>query len=79
MDCSNLLLLTAPLDFANRDGVTFAKLDRRALFRRGEDSGALRQHAGRDDRLRGQALKPVENYIANYCKLWDNLDDPAGG
>ena len=23
-----------------------------------------------------KALKPVENYIANYCKLWDSLDDP---
>jgi len=23
-----------------------------------------------------KALKPVENYILNYCKLWDNLDDP---
>ena len=23
-----------------------------------------------------KALKPVENYIGNYCKLWDNLDDP---
>jgi polyhydroxyalkanoate synthase len=24
-----------------------------------------------------KALRPVENYIANYCKLWDNLDDPG--
>ena len=23
-----------------------------------------------------KALKPVENYIGNYCKLWDNLDNP---
>jgi polyhydroxyalkanoate synthase subunit PhaC len=23
-----------------------------------------------------KALKPVENYIGNYVKLWDNLDDP---
>jgi polyhydroxyalkanoate synthase len=23
-----------------------------------------------------KALKPIENYITNYCKLWDNLDNP---
>ena len=23
-----------------------------------------------------KALKPVENYVGNYVKLWDNLDDP---
>ncbi len=23
-----------------------------------------------------KALKPVENYIGNYLKLWDNLDNP---
>jgi polyhydroxyalkanoate synthase len=23
-----------------------------------------------------KALKPVENYVSNYLKLWDNLDDP---
>ena len=23
-----------------------------------------------------RALKPVENYVVNYCKLWDSLDDP---
>ena len=23
-----------------------------------------------------KALKPVENYVGNYFKLWDNLDDP---
>ncbi len=22
-----------------------------------------------------KALKPVENYITNYCKLWDSLED----
>jgi len=23
-----------------------------------------------------KVLKPIENYITNYCKLWDSLDDP---
>jgi len=23
-----------------------------------------------------KALRPVENYVGNYVKLWDNLDDP---
>jgi len=23
-----------------------------------------------------KALKPIENYVMNYLKLWDNLDKP---
>lgn len=72
----NLLLLTAPLDFSKREGLTFARwtderffdLDRVLAFygnMPGEliDSGA-------------KALKPVENYITNYVRLWENLDQP---
>lgn len=72
----NLLLLTAPLDFENRDGVTFSKwTDERyfdvekILARFGNMPGEMIDYGAR-------ALKPVENYVANYCKLWDNLDDP---
>lgn len=73
----NLLLLTAPLDFSNREGLTFARwTDERyfdvekVLARYGNMPGEMIDYGAR-------ALKPVENYIASFCKLWDNLDDPG--
>ncbi|HEV2325645.1 MAG TPA: alpha/beta fold hydrolase [Terracidiphilus sp.] len=72
----NLLLLTAPLDFSNRDGLTFARWTDEKYFdvdkvlsRFGNMPGEMIDYGAR-------ALKPVENYIASFCKLWDNLDDP---
>jgi polyhydroxyalkanoate synthase len=72
----NLLLLTAPLDFSNREGITFARwLDEKyfdvdkLLAEFGNMPGEMIDYGAR-------ALRPVENYIASFCKLWDNLDDP---
>lgn len=72
----NLLLLTAPLDFSNRDGLTFARWTdekyfdvEKVLSRFGNMPGEMIDYGAR-------ALKPVENYISSFCKLWDNLDDP---
>lgn len=72
----NLLLLTAPLDFSNRTGLTFARWTdekyfdvEKVLARFGNMPGEMIDYGAR-------ALKPVENYIASFCKLWDNLDDP---
>jgi polyhydroxyalkanoate synthase subunit PhaC len=71
----NLILLTAPLDFSNRNGITFAKwvheryfdIDR-VLAKYGNMPGEMIDYGAK-------ALRPVENYIGNYVKLWDNLDD----
>jgi polyhydroxyalkanoate synthase len=72
----NLLLLTAPLDFANRDGLTFARWTDEKYFdvdqvlaRYGNMPGEMIDYGAR-------ALKPVENFVASFWKLWDNLDDP---
>ena len=72
----NLLLLTAPLDFSNRDGLTFARWTDEKYFdvdkvlsRFGNMPGEMIDYGAR-------ALKPVENYIGSFCKLWDNIDDP---
>lgn len=72
----NLLLLTAPLDFSNRAGLTFARWTdekyfdlEKVLARYGNMPGEMIDYGAR-------ALKPVENYISSFCKLWDNLDDP---
>jgi polyhydroxyalkanoate synthase subunit PhaC len=72
----NLILLTAPLDFSHPGSITFAKwvderyfdIDR-LLARFGNMPGEMIDYGAK-------ALKPVENYISNYLKLWDNLDDP---
>lgn len=72
----NLLLLTAPLDFSNRNGVTFARWTDERYFNVDRILDAFGNMPGEMIDYGAKALKPVENYIANYCKLWDNLDDP---
>lgn len=72
----NLLLLTAPLDFSDKKSITFAGwLDPRyfdvdkILAVTGNMPGEMIDYGAK-------ALKPVENYVGNYLRLWDNLDNP---
>jgi polyhydroxyalkanoate synthase len=72
----NLLLLTAPLDFSDKTCGSFVKwVDERnfdvdkILAAYGNMPGELLDYGAK-------ALKPVENYIGNYLRLWDNLDNP---
>lgn len=72
----NLLLLTAPLDFSNRNGLTFAKWTDERYFDLDKVLAAYGNMPGELIDSGAKALRPVENYIGNFCKLWDNLDDP---
>ena len=72
----NLLLLTAPLDFSNREGITFARWTDERYFNVDLILDAFGNMPGEMIDYGAKALRPVENYITNYCKLWDNLDDP---
>jgi polyhydroxyalkanoate synthase subunit PhaC len=72
----NLLLLTAPLDFTNRDGLTFAKWTDERYFDLEKVLAAYGNMPGEMIDYGARSLKPVENWVGNYCKLWDNLDDP---
>ncbi|MGA7887503.1 MAG: alpha/beta fold hydrolase [Acidobacteriaceae bacterium] len=72
----NLLLLTAPLDFSNRHGLTFARWTDEKYFNVDAVLEAFGNMPGEMIDYGAKALKPVENYIGNYCRLWDNLDDP---
>jgi len=72
----NLLLLTAPLDFADKSagGLIRWVTDRgfdpdRIVDAFGNMPGELIDYGAK-------ALKPVENYIGSYLTLWDNLDKP---
>lgn len=72
----NLLLLTAPLDYGNRDAISFARwVDERYL----DVDKILNTFGNMPAELieyGAKALKPVENYVGNYLRLWDNLDNP---
>lgn len=72
----NLLLLTAPLDFSNREGITFARWVDERYFNIDPILDAFGNMPGEMIDYGARALRPVENYVLNYCKLWDNIDDP---
>ncbi len=72
----NLILLTAPLDFSNKQGITFARWTDERYFDVEKVLGTFGNMPGEMIDYGAKALKPVENYIGNYVKLWDNLDDP---
>lgn len=71
----NLILLTAPLDFSNEE-MTFARWIKEPNF---NVDGVLDMFGNMPGEMMdygAKALKPVENYIGNYLRLWDNLDNP---
>jgi len=72
----NLLLLTAPLDFSNKTGITFAHWTDERYFDVDKVLAAFGNMPAGMIEYGAKALKPVENYIGNYLRLWDNLDDP---
>jgi polyhydroxyalkanoate synthase subunit PhaC len=72
----NLLLLTAPLDFSNQQKLTFARWTDEKCFDVDKVLATFGNMPGEMIDYGAKALKPVENYVTNFCKLWDNLDDP---
>jgi polyhydroxyalkanoate synthase len=72
----NLMLLTAPLDFSNKQGLTFARWTDEKFFDVEKVLAAFGNMPGEMIDYGAKALKPVENYVGNFMKLWDNLDDP---
>lgn len=72
----NLLLLTAPLDFSNKEQLTFARWTDEKYFDVDKLLAAFGNMPGEMIDYGAKALKPIENYISNYLKLWDNLDNP---
>jgi polyhydroxyalkanoate synthase len=72
----NLILLTAPLDFSDKKGITFARWVDERYFDVDKVLAAFGNMPGEMMDYGAKALKPVENYVGNYLKLWDNLDNP---
>ncbi len=72
----NLILLTAPLDFSDKQAITFARWTDERYFDVDKVLAAFGNMPGEMIDYGARALKPVENYVVNYLKLWDNLDNP---
>jgi len=72
----NLLLLTAPLDFSDRTGITFSRWTDERYFDVDKVLAAFGNMPPEMIEYGAKALKPVENYVGNFLRLWDNLDDP---
>ncbi len=72
----NLILLTAPLDFGDKEGITFARWVDERFFDVDKVLAAFGNMPGEMIDYGARALKPVENYVINYLKLWDNLENP---
>jgi len=71
----NLLLLTAPLDFSKPRALTFARWTDEKYFDVDRVLAAFGNMPGEMIDYGAKALKPIENDISNYLKLWDNLDN----
>jgi polyhydroxyalkanoate synthase len=72
----NLILLTAPLDFSDKEAITFSRWTKPENF----DVDKVLQTFGNMPaemiEYGAKALKPVENYVGNFLRLWDNANDP---
>ena len=72
----NLLLLTAPLDFGNREGISFSRWVDERYFNVDRVIDTFGNVPPEMIEYGAKALKPIENYIGNYLRLWENLDNP---
>jgi polyhydroxyalkanoate synthase subunit PhaC len=72
----NLILLTAPLDFSDKEAITFARWTAEPNFDVDKVLQAFGNMPAEFIEYGAKALKPVENYVGNFLRLWDNLDDP---
>jgi len=72
----NLILLTAPLDFSDKAHLTFGRWTDEKYFDVDKVLALFGNMPPEMIDYGAKALKPVENYIGNYLKLWDNVDNP---
>jgi polyhydroxyalkanoate synthase len=73
----NLILLTAPLDYSDKQSISFARWVDERYFDVEKILAAFGNMPPEMIEYGAKALKPVENYVGNYLRLWDNLDNPA--
>jgi polyhydroxyalkanoate synthase len=71
----NLILLTAPLDFSEKNVGGFTKWTSHPAFNPDRIVEAFGNIPGEMIDTGAKMLKPIENYAGTYLTLWDNLDD----
>ena len=72
----SLILLTAPLDFTDREQISLARMTEERYFDVDRVLQAFgNMPAGLID-YGAKMLKPVENFVGGYVRLLDNLDNP---
>jgi polyhydroxyalkanoate synthase subunit PhaC len=72
----NLILLTAPLDYSQKDKITFSRWVDERYFNVDKVLNAFGNMPAEMIEYGAKALKPVENYIGSYLRLYENLDQP---
>lgn len=73
----NLILLTAPLDFADKEAGGFTKWVNHPAFDPDRIVEAFGNVPGEVIDTGAKMLKPVENYVSNYINLWENIEDTS--
>ena len=73
----NLILLTAPLDFSNKEAGGFTKWVNHPSFDPDRIVEAFGNVPGEMIDAGAKMLKPVENYVSNYVSLWENIEDTS--
>jgi len=72
----NLLLLTAPLDYSKKESITFSHWTDERYFDVEKVLAMFGNMPGEMLDYGAKCLKPVENFLGNYIRLFDNLDNP---
>jgi polyhydroxyalkanoate synthase len=73
----NLILLTAPLDFSDKEASGFSRWASHPSFNADRITEELGNVPGQMIDTGAKMLKPVENYFGSYITLWDNIDDES--
>jgi polyhydroxyalkanoate synthase subunit PhaC len=71
----NLVLLTAPLDFA--DAGQFGQMTARGVFPIERLTETYPTVPGQVPDIGSKLLNPMANYVGTYRRLWERLDDPG--
>lgn len=72
----NLLLLTAPLDFGNQEAISFARWVDERYFDVDRVLDTFGNMPAEMIEYGAKALKPVDNTVGVYTRLWDSIDKP---
>jgi polyhydroxyalkanoate synthase len=73
----NLVLLTAPIDFSDKVAGPFNRWLNTEFYNVDQLVNQFGNVPSAVIEYGNKMLKPVENYLGTYLRLWDNLDNPA--